>query len=293
MAERQLWMGKEMVCSLVLHALCISAMIIFSTCVTKEPETVRIVLTPDPSGGGGGGGGNVRMAAQANLLSRRSGQGILKERGIRRMERIAYRTPGEDIRQVVDTTPADGVEQRDVSVRPFIRDAPVPLGAGGGGTSPGDEGTGLGGGKGSGTGSGSGSGSGTGVGSGTGTGIGSGSGSSTGRGRGRAESSESPRNRYLREHFEYIRDLILKNLSYPPMAKRLGWSGNVKVSFIIREDGRVEAVKIVETSGYDLLDKNVVETIHEAQPFPRPPVRAELVIPVTYTLKSPHAGGRK
>jgi protein TonB len=102
----------------------------------------------------------------------------------------------------------------------------------------------------------------------------------------RAASHRSLKNRYLREHFAYIRDLILRNLTYPPMAKKMGWQGKVKVSFIIREDGTVWGMKIVESSGYVVLDRNVVETLCEVQPFPKPPVRAELVIPVAYVLKS-------
>ncbi len=45
------------------------------------------------------------------------------------------------------------------------------------------------------------------------------------------------------------------------------------------------AAKIVKSSGYEVLDRNVVETVSEVQPFPRPPVRAEIVIPVVYTIK--------
>jgi len=92
------------------------------------------------------------------------------------------------------------------------------------------------------------------------------------------------RTRYLREHFAYIRDLILKNLNYPTLAKKLG-QGNLRVSFVIKEDGRVEGVKITESSGYEVLDNNVIETIREVQPFPKPPIKAEIVIPVAYALR--------
>lgn len=120
---------------------------------------------------------------------------------------------------------------------------------------------------------------------GRGGGLGSGMGGHNGSGKG-SESAESMRNRYLREHFAYIRNLILKNLTYPAVAKRIGWQGSVKVSFIIREDGTVEGLRIVKSSGYGVLDRNVMETIREVQPFPKPPVKAELVIPVVYALKS-------
>jgi len=118
-----------------------------------------------------------------------------------------------------------------------------------------------------------------------GSGPGIGSGRSGGAATG-GESLESLKNRYLREHFAYIRSLILKNLSYPPLARKNGWQGSVKVSFVVREDGRAECIRIFESSGYVVLDRNVVETIRQVQPFPKPPVSAQLFIPVTYKLKT-------
>nr|CBX30875.1 hypothetical protein N47_E43870 [uncultured Desulfobacterium sp.] len=91
--------------------------------------------------------------------------------------------------------------------------------------------------------------------------------------------------KYLAENYAYIRDLIMKNLKYPQMAKKFGWKGKVVVSFLIKENGSVENSKIIAGSGYEVLDKNVLSVIKEAQPFPKPPVKAELVIPVTYKLE--------
>jgi protein TonB len=90
--------------------------------------------------------------------------------------------------------------------------------------------------------------------------------------------------RYLREHFEYISALILKNLRYPPAARRMGWSGNVVVSFVVLENGSAEDIKVMKSSGFTLLDTNAVETVRKVSPFPKPPVRAELRIPVQYRL---------
>jgi len=118
-----------------------------------------------------------------------------------------------------------------------------------------------------------------------GSGTGSGIGAYDGPGKD-GGSAESLKNWYLSEHFAYIRDLILKNITYPPLAKKIGWQGKVMVSFIIMEDGRVTNMKIVKSSGHAVLDRNVLETIREVQPFPKPPVRAELFIPVNYVLKS-------
>ncbi len=108
----------------------------------------------------------------------------------------------------------------------------------------------------------------------------------TGTGGGtRGESAETLRERYLRQHFGYIRDLINNNLRYPGRARRMGWSGALKVEFVVRVDGSVEAIRIVKSSGVPLLDCNAMETVRRSAPFPKPPVSARLIIPVEYLLE--------
>lgn len=91
--------------------------------------------------------------------------------------------------------------------------------------------------------------------------------------------------RYLAEHFSYIRDLVRKHLIYPAMAQKMGWGGKVVVAFIILENGSVDNIRLVESSGIPLLDRSAQETIRRASPFPRPPVKAEIVIPVLFRLR--------
>lgn len=100
-----------------------------------------------------------------------------------------------------------------------------------------------------------------------------------------ASSTESAKNRYLKEHFAYVRDAIMKNLSYPPTARRMGWEGKVLISFVVSEDGHVSDIKVIEGSGFGILDRNAIETVKKASPFPKPPIVAELVIPIVYKLK--------
>jgi len=98
-------------------------------------------------------------------------------------------------------------------------------------------------------------------------------------------SAGSMKKGYLKEHFAYIRDLILKNLVYPQAARNMGWSGKVVVTFIISTDGGVEKVKVLTGSGYEVLDRNAVETVRKTAPFPRPPLSVELVLPIGYNLE--------
>lgn len=96
--------------------------------------------------------------------------------------------------------------------------------------------------------------------------------------------AERAQQRYLKEHFIYIRDLITKRLIYPPMARKMGWNGRTVVSFVIAEDGSVHNLRVMETSGYPLLDKSASETVRLAAPFPKPPVRAEIVVPISFKM---------
>ncbi len=89
---------------------------------------------------------------------------------------------------------------------------------------------------------------------------------------------------YIKAHFLYIKEGIERKITYPRFARKMGWEGKVVVSFVIREDGTVTNIKIVKSSGFSLLDKNAVESIKKAVPFPNPPVRAKLVVPISYRL---------
>jgi protein TonB len=95
---------------------------------------------------------------------------------------------------------------------------------------------------------------------------------------------EKAKQRYLREHFTYIRDLVMKGLVYPHQARKMGWSGKVTVSFLVCEDGSAREVKVVESSGHQMLDRCAIETIRKVAPFPKPPLPAEIVIPVLFKL---------
>lgn len=122
--------------------------------------------------------------------------------------------------------------------------------------------------------------------------TGSGPPASTGEGAGTkgsgqttAETRETLQKRYLREHFAYIRDLIGKELRYPRQAVRMGWHGRVTVSFLVLVDGSVSDLRVTHGSGVPLLDRNALDTVERAAPFPKPPVSARLVMPVDYLLE--------
>lgn len=118
-----------------------------------------------------------------------------------------------------------------------------------------------------------------------GTGSADRAGSPDGGGPGSGPAGGGVRTAYLAEHFAYIRDLIRKNAAYPSMARKLGLEGRVVICFVVLTDGGVKDVRVTQSSGSSLLDSSALDAVRRASPFPRPPVEAEIVIPVAYSLR--------
>lgn len=88
----------------------------------------------------------------------------------------------------------------------------------------------------------------------------------------------------------YIRAVQLKILNatfYPTEARDAGWEGNVKLSLNITADGYLKETRVVQSSGYKVLDDAALEVAYKAvpyQPFP-PEVDAEELwvdVPIIY-----------
>ncbi|HMA65595.1 MAG TPA: energy transducer TonB [Chitinispirillaceae bacterium] len=91
-------------------------------------------------------------------------------------------------------------------------------------------------------------------------------------------------NIYIKEKFSYISTIISSNIDYPYLAQVRHQEGTLLLSFVIALDGSVSDIRVLKSSGFDILDKNAVSTVKKSAPFPRPPCIAELKIPVAYKL---------
>ncbi len=84
-------------------------------------------------------------------------------------------------------------------------------------------------------------------------------------------SLDTTESKYI-SYFKHIRDKLYLVWRYPPEAAAAGIQGTVKILFIIERDGKLKDVRILETSGYPILDKEAVRAIIAASPFgPFPP----------------------
>lgn len=112
------------------------------------------------------------------------------------------------------------------------------------------------------------------------------------RGQGESTNIPTPKppetqgEQYLREKLSLISQIVQKSISYPPLARRMGWEGKVVLAIRIGEDGSLKEVKVLESSGYEILDRNAVETVKRvAGLLPKPPVEVVVKLPVRYGLE--------
>ncbi|ADO44647.1 TonB family protein [Hydrogenobacter thermophilus TK-6] len=109
---------------------------------------------------------------------------------------------------------------------------------------------------------------------------------STNRGKDAKEEREASPEAYLREKLSVISSIVQKHISYPLIARKMGWEGRVVVCFLLRSDGRVENVHVEKSSGYEILDKSAVSTVQKVSGlFPKPPVDVLVRLPINYKLE--------
>ncbi|HOV90197.1 MAG TPA: energy transducer TonB [Syntrophorhabdaceae bacterium] len=85
--------------------------------------------------------------------------------------------------------------------------------------------------------------------------------------------------------YTYVRDAVMKNISYPEKARRMGMEGRVIISFVINEAGLVNDVKILKSSGYALLDDAVMDALSKVNRFRKKPERLLVQLPIEFRLR--------
>lgn len=91
---------------------------------------------------------------------------------------------------------------------------------------------------------------------------------------------------FLNAHLGEIRGLLVQNLKYPKMAQKLKMQGEVRIAFTLGTDGSVEDIKIIESSGFDLLDDDARTLIEKtASKFPKPSKSVRISVPLNYVLR--------
>ena len=79
-----------------------------------------------------------------------------------------------------------------------------------------------------------------------------------------------------------IRQAIQGSVQYPPVARRRGYEGTVVASFGVDSDGMPTDVVLVSSSGYNMLDREVLRVIMDSSPYP--PLERTVEVPVRFSL---------
>ncbi|MEA2906392.1 MAG: periplasmic protein TonB [Alphaproteobacteria bacterium] len=84
--------------------------------------------------------------------------------------------------------------------------------------------------------------------------------------------------------------LLERNKRYPSAAQVRSEQGTVQLAFSLDRQGRVMASHIVKSSGSAALDKETLELVQRAQPFPAPPsempgAQITLTVPIRFNMK--------
>lgn len=85
--------------------------------------------------------------------------------------------------------------------------------------------------------------------------------------------------------YYYIRDMVMKNIKYPERARRMGAEGTVLLSFIVLESGVTREVKVIDGSGFRLLDESAKEGVEKTVIQKKVPYRVMVTLPITYRLQ--------
>jgi protein TonB len=83
---------------------------------------------------------------------------------------------------------------------------------------------------------------------------------------------------------------IAKHKRYPRIAQMRGWEGEAAIELQLDGSGKILASKIKKSSGYEVLDKQALEMVERATPFPPPPAVLSgqsftLLVPISFRLE--------
>ena len=101
----------------------------------------------------------------------------------------------------------------------------------------------------------------------------------------------APSNANLRATWQaQLLSWLERHKRYPRVAQEQRQQGVASLRFALDRQGRILSFRLDKSSGFTLLDEEVLELIQRAQPVPAPPPeipgdRIEVLVPVAFSLK--------
>lgn len=85
-----------------------------------------------------------------------------------------------------------------------------------------------------------------------------------------------------------LHDAVATHFYYPPLARRHGWEGEVRLALHVAHDGRLSDIRVLSSSGHRVLDRAAIDCLTRVARLPDatgvPPSGMETVLPVVYRL---------
>jgi len=101
----------------------------------------------------------------------------------------------------------------------------------------------------------------------------------------------APDPRLLERYGDELSRRFANQQNYPRLAAMRGWEGEVLLRLTIAPTGGLASVRIVRSSGHEVLDKHAVSLVQQSGPLPKPPrgfdeQDLEITVPVRYKLRA-------
>jgi len=104
----------------------------------------------------------------------------------------------------------------------------------------------------------------------------------TGPSKATAPPAESPRRT---PNWERISQVVRQHVVYPTLARRRGFHGQATVAFLVTPGGMVDQLRVIESSGHDLLDTAALDAVSRSAPLPISTEPTRIVIPIVFSLQ--------
>lgn len=100
-----------------------------------------------------------------------------------------------------------------------------------------------------------------------------------------------PDPRLLARYGDTLSEHFASAQTYPRLAAMRGWEGEVMLRLTIGRDGSLVSVRVLRSSGHEILDRHAIALVEGSGPLPRPPrgfdrQDLEITVPVRYRLRS-------
>ncbi|MBN2965110.1 energy transducer TonB [Sulfurospirillum sp. T05] len=91
---------------------------------------------------------------------------------------------------------------------------------------------------------------------------------------------------FVQTNFTIIRDMVLRNLVYPNIARRMGQTGVVEMTLVIDKKGKLKEYFVSKSSGHKTLDTAALRSVERVAKadFPKPKSTSTVILPIGFRL---------